>query len=51
MYKQVYPTPMRAIGLGMCSSMSRIGAMVTPFIAQVVDSCFSLLEIDRFGGG
>eukprot|EP00118_Oscarella_pearsei_P013669 m.111001 g.111001 ORF g.111001 m.111001 type:complete len:557 (+) comp37417_c0_seq4:57-1727(+) len=33
---EVYPTPMRAIGLGMCSSMSRIGAMVTPFIAQVV---------------
>lgn len=26
---------MRAIGLGSCSMMARIGAIVTPFVAQV----------------
>eukprot|EP00118_Oscarella_pearsei_P018069 m.182930 g.182930 ORF g.182930 m.182930 type:complete len:617 (+) comp39298_c0_seq4:15-1865(+) len=33
---EVYPTAVRAIGLGYCSSVARIGAMVTPFIAQVL---------------
>jgi len=32
---EVYPTSMRAIGLGSCSGMARIGAIVTPFVAQV----------------
>lgn len=32
---EVYPTSMRAIGLGSCSAMARIGAIVTPFVAQV----------------
>ena len=32
---QVYPTTTRALGLGMCSGMARIGALVTPFFAQV----------------
>ena len=26
---------MRAVGLGACSGMARIGAIVTPFVAQV----------------
>lgn len=26
---------MRAIGLGSCSGMARVGAIVTPFVAQV----------------
>ena len=32
---QVYPTTVRSIGLGSSSATARIGAMITPFIAQV----------------
>lgn len=33
---EVYPTTMRSLGLGGCSACARIGAMITPFIAQVL---------------
>jgi len=33
---EVYPTTLRAIGVGSCSSMARFGAMLTPYIAQVL---------------
>ncbi|KAF6083172.1 SV2 related protein [Phyllostomus discolor] len=33
---QVYPTATRALGLGTCSGMARVGALITPFIAQVM---------------
>ena len=33
---EVYPTVIRAIAVGCASSMARIGAMVTPFLAQVL---------------
>lgn len=33
---EVYPTVIRALALGCCSAMARIGAMVTPFISQVL---------------
>jgi len=33
---EVYPTIVRSIGLGCCSTMARIGAMLTPYIAQVL---------------
>ena len=32
---QVYPTSVRALGLGACSGVARCGAIITPFIAQV----------------
>lgn len=32
---QVYPTIVRSIGLGCCSTMARVGAALTPYIAQV----------------
>jgi len=31
---EVFPTVVRSLGLGTCSSVARIGAMITPFIAQ-----------------
>ncbi|KAL1458080.1 hypothetical protein WDU94_008254 [Cyamophila willieti] len=33
---EVYPTPLRAVGVGTCSAMARLGAMITPYIAQVL---------------
>ncbi|XP_051463930.1 putative transporter SVOPL [Apus apus] len=35
---EVYPTPMRALGMGTSGSLCRVGAMVAPFIAQVLMS-------------
>lgn len=32
---EVYPTYLRSVGIGVCSGMARLGAMVTPFVAQV----------------
>lgn len=32
---EVYPTHLRSTGVSACSAMARIGAMVTPYIAQV----------------
>jgi len=32
---QVYPTTIRALSLGICNAMSRLGAIITPFISQV----------------
>ncbi|XP_043667471.1 synaptic vesicle 2-related protein [Vespula pensylvanica] len=32
---EVYPTHLRSIGVSACSAMARIGAMITPYIAQV----------------
>lgn len=33
---EVYPTTVRALGLGLCSAVARVGAMLTPFVAQVL---------------
>lgn len=33
---EVYPTGLRAVGVGSCSAMARLGAMVTPYVAQVL---------------
>ena len=33
---EVYPTVVRAIAVGCASSMARVGAMITPYLAQVL---------------
>uniref|UniRef100_A0A672P424 SV2 related protein n=1 Tax=Sinocyclocheilus grahami TaxID=75366 RepID=A0A672P424_SINGR len=33
---EVYPTATRALGLGTSSGMARVGALITPFVAQVI---------------
>ncbi|KAL0965642.1 hypothetical protein UPYG_G00283870 [Umbra pygmaea] len=33
---EVYPTSTRALGIGTCSGMARVGALLTPFVAQVL---------------
>ncbi|XP_060520106.1 synaptic vesicle 2-related protein [Cylas formicarius] len=33
---EVYPTSLRSIGVGSCSAMARLGAMFTPYVAQVL---------------
>lgn len=33
---EVYPTRLRAVGVGTCSGMARFGAMITPLVAQVM---------------
>jgi MFS family permease len=33
---EVYPTVLRLVGVGTCSAMARLGAMLTPNIAQVL---------------
>ncbi|KAJ8312993.1 hypothetical protein KUTeg_010366 [Tegillarca granosa] len=33
---EVYPTTIRTLGIGVSSSFARVGAMITPFVAQVL---------------
>ncbi|XP_074547072.1 synaptic vesicle 2-related protein [Halichoeres trimaculatus] len=33
---EVFPTENRALAMGTCSAMARIGALITPFVAQVL---------------
>lgn len=33
---EVYPTALRSIGVGGCSALARLGAMATPYVAQVL---------------
>nr|CAR63523.1 putative synaptic vesicle 2-related protein [Angiostrongylus cantonensis] len=46
---EVYPTTLRAVGLGASSAMGRIGAIVTPFVAQVVSERSLSLPIGIYG--
>ncbi|PAA57140.1 hypothetical protein BOX15_Mlig029535g7 [Macrostomum lignano] len=40
---EVYPTVVRSVGLGVCSSIARLGSMSTPFVAQVLMPDVSVL--------
>lgn len=33
---EVYPTSVRSTGLGVCSTLARVGGMITPYVAQVL---------------
>lgn len=33
---EVYPTSLRSVGVGGCSALARLGAMATPYVAQVL---------------
>ncbi|XP_059181955.1 putative transporter SVOPL [Centropristis striata] len=45
---EVYPTAARSLGLGFCTSFSRIGGMIAPFIAQVLMSQSVVLALTPF---
>ncbi|KAI6188264.1 Synaptic vesicle 2-related protein [Aphelenchoides besseyi] len=46
---EVYPTTLRAIGLGASSSMARLGAIITPFVAQVASGHSLYIPIAVYG--
>jgi len=45
---EVYPTTLRAIGLGASSSMARLGAIATPFVAQVASGQSLMAPISMY---
>lgn len=45
---QVYPTVARSLGMGFCTSFSRIGGMIAPFIAQVCWLSCLMIRVFRF---
>ncbi|XP_078129600.1 putative transporter SVOPL isoform X3 [Sander vitreus] len=45
---EVYPTAVRSLGMGFCTSFSRIGGMIAPFIAQVLMSESVILALSPF---
>lgn len=45
---EVYPTAVRSLGMGFCTSFSRIGGMIAPFIAQVLMSHSVVLALSPF---
>lgn len=46
---EVFPTTIRSFGLGCCSSMGRVGCMITPFIAQVLMGFSIHLSVSIYG--
>ncbi|XP_057709687.1 putative transporter SVOPL isoform X1 [Corythoichthys intestinalis] len=45
---EVYPTVSRSLGMGACTSVSRLGGMIAPFIAQVLMSKSVILALSPF---
>lgn len=43
---EVYPTSLRSVGVGGCSALARLGAMATPYVAQV---CLDYRYTDESG--
>ncbi|XP_033112116.1 synaptic vesicle 2-related protein-like isoform X1 [Anneissia japonica] len=47
---EVYPTSVRAIGLGACSGLARLGAIIAPFVSQVLLAYSAKLTIGIYAG-
>ncbi|XP_071503939.1 synaptic vesicle 2-related protein-like [Diadema antillarum] len=47
---EVYPTHVRSLSLGVCVAASRLGAIVTPFVAQVLMKNSSTVAICVYAG-
>jgi MFS family permease len=47
---EVYPTTTRAFGMGLCQSSARIGAVITPFVAQVLLHFSDYLTLSLYAG-
>ncbi|CAH1230704.1 SVOP [Branchiostoma lanceolatum] len=46
---EIYPTTTRALGLGTCSGVARLGALLTPFVAQVMLKSSIYLTVSVYG--
>ncbi|KAH9489330.1 hypothetical protein Btru_051657 [Bulinus truncatus] len=46
---EIYPTSVRAVGLGTCSGLARVGAIITPFVAQVLLKQSTYAAISLYG--
>lgn len=47
---EVYPTNTRAFGMGVCTSAARIGAIVTPYVAQVLLHINDYVTLSLYAG-
>jgi MFS family permease len=47
---EVYPTNTRAFGMGICTSSARIGAIVTPYVAQVLLHINDYITLSLYAG-
>lgn len=47
---EVYPTNTRAFGMGICTSAARIGAIVTPYVAQVLLHINDYVTLSLYAG-
>ena len=47
---EVYPTRIRGMSMGVMTSAARIGALVTPFIAQVRDLVLVAMKCTKVPG-
>ncbi|XP_065892905.1 synaptic vesicle 2-related protein-like isoform X2 [Dysidea avara] len=45
---EVYPTTVRAFGVSLCASVSRLGSMIAPYIAQTLLAYSSIATISLF---
>ncbi|XP_018328933.1 synaptic vesicle 2-related protein [Agrilus planipennis] len=48
---EVYPTSLRSVGVGSCSAMARFGAMVTPYVAQVLLKTSVIFSVALYATG